>query len=116
MSTYLSPEVQAGLDVARKAALKKSHRLRIEADGQVWRVLRAWEDGFSLDLEEAPHLRGLVDLYNGTDLVSQCLIIASEEEGHEIRFEYKRMTDAVSEQPLDFYRSPDAPVALIGQG
>lgn len=113
MSTFLSPEVQAGLDAARKSARKKSSRLTVRAGEQTFRILRSWHDGFSLDADEAPHFRGLVDLFDGTRHLSRCLIIASGEDGGEIQFEYKRMTEAADRQPLDFYRSPDAPVALL---
>ena len=113
MSTYLSPDIQAGLDAARRKALKQSHRLRIEVDGISYRVLQAWENGFSLDRERAENLRGRVALYDGAKLVSDCLIIASEEDGEEMRFEYKQMTEATGEQPLDFVRAPDAPIGLI---
>ncbi len=114
MTGYLPKEVQDGLDQARKAALKKSSRLRVRAGDDVYHVLKAWEDGFALDAEFAAHLRGRVALYDGTRLISHCLIIAAEEDGDEMRFEYKRMTEATDTQPLDFYRAPDAPVALIG--
>lgn len=115
MSTFLPPEVQAGLDEARKRATRTSRRLRIEAGGDSYSVLHAWEGGFALDADAAEHLRGRVDLYDGTRHVSQCLIVASEEDSGEIRFEYKRITEATGEQPLDFERAPDAPVALIGR-
>lgn len=116
MSTYVPKEVQAGLDRARLARLAKGSRLRIELDGRVFRVLRMWKTGFSMDAADAPaHLRGYVDLYDGTVHLFQCLVIASEEEAGERRFEFKRLT-AVSEKPaLDFVRREDAPVALIGK-
>ena len=113
MSTYLPAEVQAGLDAARRKARKKSHRLRIEADGSLFPVIKAWETGFSLDRQGAEQLRGRVALYDGSRHVLDCLIIASEEDGDEMRFEYKRMTEATGEQPLDFVRAPDAPVGLL---
>ena len=116
MSTFLPPDVQAGLDQARKKAWRKSHRLRVQAGDEVYRVVQAWEDGFSLEATAASHLRGRVDLYDGAKLLSQCLIIASEEDGDLMRFEYKRVTEACEEQPLDFVRAPDAPVALIAKG
>lgn len=115
MLTHLPEEVQAGLDAARKRALLKSHRLRVQTGEESYRVLRAWEGGFALEAEDAPHLRGLVDLYDGARLVSKCLIVASGEEGGEMRFEYKRTTEATGEQPLDFCRDPEAPVALLGK-
>jgi len=113
MTTFLSPEVQAGLDAARKDALKRASRLRIQVGDAIYPVLRSWDGGFALDGHTAPVLRGRVDLYDGTRLLSHCLIIASEEENGELRFEYKRMTDVTGEQPLDFYRAPDAPIALL---
>lgn len=115
MTTFLSHEVQAGLDAARKAERRRTSRLSLQAGSQSYRVLRAWEGGFALESEVAPHLRGLVDLYEGARLVSQCLIVASEEEADEIRFEYKRVTEATDEQPLDFERAPNAPVGLLGK-
>ena len=113
MSTFLSPEVQAGLDAARKHALKKSSRLNVRAGDRQFKVLRSWHNGFSLDADEAPHLRGLVDLFDGATHLSRCLIVASGEEGGELEFEYKRTSEVVDRQPLDFYRRPDAPIALL---
>ena len=113
MSTFLSPEVQAGLDAARKLALKKSNRLNVQAGDRTFKILRSWHNGFSLDADEAPHLRGLVDMFDGTKHLARCLIVASADEGDEIEFEFKRTTEAADRQPLDFYRRPDAPVALL---
>ena len=113
MYEYLPKEIQDGLEEARRKAARKSHRLRIEADGETYRVVNAWTDGFAVDSREALRLRGRVDLYDGARLLSKCLIIASEEDGDLVRFEYKRMTEATEEQPLDFVRAPDAPVALL---
>jgi hypothetical protein len=115
MTTYLPPEVQAGLDKARKRALSRRHRLRVEAGARSYRVLRAWDGGFALDAARAPQLRGLVDLYDGARHLRQCLIVACEEEGGELRFDLKRVTEAEADQPLDYPRGPDAPVALIGR-
>lgn len=114
MSTFLPPDVQAGLDAARKKARREKSRLRVKDGERTYRVLDAWENGFALDREEAHILRGRIDLYDGARHLSQCLIIASEEDGDVMRFEYKRMTDALDQQPLDFVRPENAPVALIG--
>lgn len=114
MELHLPKEVQDGLDAARKAALRRASRLRIRVGEAQFPVLRTWESGFALAAGSAPGLRGRVSLYDGARLLSQCLIIASEEDEQELRFEYKRMTEATGDQPLDFYRAPDAPVALIG--
>ena len=115
MMTVLPSEVQAGLDQARKRALKRSSRLAIEAGGRRLKVLRLLDDGFAVDAESVPHLRGLVDLYDGARHLSRCLVVASEEEGGEIRYEVKQMTAAADVQPLDYARAEDAPVGLIEQ-
>lgn len=113
MTTFVPKEVQAGLDRARLARLKKASRLRLSADDVTYKVLSMWKTGFSVDAETAPQLRGLVDLYDGAIHLFQCLIVAYENEGDEMCFEFKRLT-AVSDQPaLDFVRKVDAPIALI---
>lgn len=115
MSTWLPKDVQAGLDSARKKSLKRNSKMRVEANGQSFRVLKFREDGFTLDLEDAPHLRGFVDLYDGGRHVYQCLIVASEEEGDVMHYDFKRSTMAEDKAPADYYRGEHVPVALISQ-
>lgn len=115
MTTFLPKEVQAGLDAARIAALRKSSRLRVEAGDDSYRVLRLWSDGFTVEADVVPPLRGLVDLYDGANHLYQCLIIAADTEGGEMRYDFKRSTEAHDRAPLDFYRAPDAPIALLGK-
>lgn len=114
MSEFLPKEVREGLEAARKQSLKKKSRLKVRVGGHDFTILRYWDDGFSLDSQEAPHLRGLVDVYDGARHVSQCLIVASEEDDGEMVFEFKRETMAHDFAPLDYERG-DAPVALITQ-
>ncbi len=113
MSEYLPKEVREGLEKARKTALRKKSRLRLRAGDEVFAVLKLWEDGFALDREDAPHLRGLVDLYDGARHLYQCLIVASEEDGTIMKYEFKRSTEVRAKAPLDFVRDENAPVALI---
>lgn len=113
MTDYLPKEVLEGLELARKRELMKNSRLRVHVGDEVFPVLRFWETGFSLDAEDAPHLRGLVDLYDGARHLYQCLIVASEEENGLMVFEFKRSTAAHDSAPVDFERDANAPVALI---
>ncbi len=113
MSDFLPKEVREGLEMARKNALRKKNRLRVRAGDDVYPVLRFWHSGFALDADEAPHLRGLVDVYDGARHMYQALIVASSEEGGELIFEFKRNTAAVDKAPLDFYRDENAPIALL---
>lgn len=116
MTTYLSKEIQEGLEAARIASLKKSSRLRVSTKDQDFRVLKIWKDGFSVESETVPPLRGLVDLYDGSRHLYQALIVASDQEGGEMRYEFKRNTAAADRAPLDYTRDPDAPIALLGRG
>ena len=115
MSTFLSKDVQDGLQAARMAGLKKASRLRVLVGQEYFPVLSLWRDGFSVDAADAPSLRGLVDLFDGAEHLYQCLIIASEEDRGEMRYEFKRATQAHDRAPLDFYRDPDAPIALLSR-
>ncbi len=115
MSEFLPKEVRQGLEMARKRALRKASRLRVHTDDEIFPILRYWDDGFALDPANAPHLRGHVDIYDGSRHLYQCLIVASDLEGPEMKYEFKRSTSAVDAVPLDYERAADAPVALIGR-
>ncbi len=115
MTTYVSKEVRAGMEAARIAGLKKASRLRVEQGDAYYPVLSLWRSGFSVEAESTPRLRGLVDLYDGANHLYQCLIVASEEEAGEMRYEFKRSTAATDRAPLDFYRDPETPIALLGK-
>ncbi|WP_424985005.1 hypothetical protein [Microbulbifer sp. S227A] len=113
MSTYVSDDVRLQLNAARLAALKKVSRLRVHVGEARYPVLRRWSNGFSVEEKTAPMLRGLVDLYDGGRHLYQCLIIASESEAGERRYEYKRSTAAADRAPLDHYREANAPIGLL---
>lgn len=113
MSTYMSKEVREGLRAAQLAALKKTSRLRVLVGDEFHPVLRLWKDGFAVEQETAPTMRGLVDIYDGGQHIYQCLIVASEAEDGEMCYEFKRNTTALDQAPLDFYRDPQAPTGLL---
>ena len=115
MTDVLPKEVLEGLQEARKRSLRKKSRLRVRAGGYEFTILRYWDEGFALDAEDAPHLRGLVDVYDGSRHVSQCLIVASEEDAGEMVYEFKRETMAHDHVPLDYERDAHAPVALLAK-
>lgn len=115
MNEYLPKDVAEGLELARKQKLRKKSRLKVKAGDQSFIILRYWDQGFALDAEDAPHLRGLVDVYDGARHMSQCLIVASEEEGGEMVYEFKRATPHSEAAPLDYEIAENAPVARIEQ-
>jgi hypothetical protein len=113
MSEFLPKEVLAGLEEARRRDLRKRSRLRVHAGQDVYPVLRFWDDGFALDAGQVSHLRGLVDIYDGSRHLYQCLIIASDVEAGELICEMKRSTAALEKAPLDFVRDEAAPVGFL---
>ena len=114
MSEFLPKEVREGLERARKTGLKKKSRMRVRVGEHDFTILRHWENGFALDIEDAPNLRGLVDVYDGARHLSQCLIVASEEDNGEMHYEFKRATATATGPALDYERDVNAPVGLIG--
>lgn len=113
MSEFLPKEVREGLEQARKRKLRKKSRLRVKAGDEVFTILRYWDQGFALDTEDNPHLRGLVDVYDGAKHLSQCLIVASAQDGGEMVYEFKRSTPPADRAALDYERDAMAPVALL---
>lgn len=113
MEAVLSKEVQAGLDQARTLSLKRASRLRVQVGSKMLPVLRMWKTGFALEAG-TPALRGFVNLHDGAVHLFQCLIVASEEEAGERRYEFKRATAVADKAAADFEILEHAPVALIG--
>ena len=113
MLEFLPQEIRDGLASGRKREKMRAARLRVQLGDAVFPILRLWEGGFTLDAARAPHLRGLVDVYDGARHILQGLIVASTVEDGQLRCEFKR-SNLVSEQPpLDFWRDENAPVALL---
>jgi len=114
MLESLPQEVREGLDAARKREERRKSRLRVRVGEATFKVLRFWDDGFALDAGFSPDkMRGLVDVYDGSRHVFQCLIVASSIESGELLCDFKRVT-AVSDRPaLDFWRDQNAPVAYL---
>jgi hypothetical protein len=114
MLEHLPIEVREGLAAAQdRAARKNRSRLRVQAGGQVFPILRVWSGGFSLAAEKTPHLRGLVDIHDGARHLYQALIVASRLENRELVFEYKRSTAVTDTVPADFERETPPPAGFL---
>ena len=113
METHFSPDVMAGLRRARMSDAMKERRLRVHDGETTYPVVRIWESGFSMPVGKAPHLRGFVDLFDGSRHLLQCLVIHSEPEGDVVNYEFKRRTVVLDDAPKDYAEDANAPVALI---
>lgn len=113
MLEFLPQEIRDGLDAARKREFARKSRLRVQVGEAVFPVTRFWHDGFALDAALTPHLRGLVDVYDGSRHIFQCLIVASFIENGDLVCDFKRVTLVSDRVPLDYERDENAPLALL---
>ncbi|MGR3591064.1 MAG: hypothetical protein ACU0B9_13430 [Limimaricola soesokkakensis] len=109
MTEYLTKDLQAAMEAARRAAQRRSGRLCIHDAGEVHQVLRIWDDGFALAAKDAPILHGFVDLYDGPRHLYQCLVMTSRVEEGERIYEFKRHSRVADTAPVDFERIEDEP-------
>ncbi|PWE32428.1 hypothetical protein DDZ14_10210 [Maritimibacter sp. 55A14] len=115
MTDFLTRDIREGLEQARRQTQRRRSRLRLRVGEESFPILSFREDGFTLDVEDAPHLRGCVDIYDGARHICQALIIATAQEGSRMTYEFKRATQVTDRPPLDYSRDDDAPVALLSR-
>lgn len=113
MLEFLPREVREGLERARLRDARRMSRLRVQVGDAVFPVLRLWEDGIALDAALTPHLRGRVDVFDGSRHLCQALIVASTVENGELVCEFKRSTAVTEKAPLDFWKDENAPAGLL---
>ena len=113
MLQFLSNEVHAGLDAARRFAQRRRSRLCIHVGDEIYPLLRYWQNGFALAGDHVAPLRGLVEIYDGPKHLATCLLMASALENGELICEFKRNTSAIDQAPLDYERDSGRPVALL---
>ena len=114
MIEFLPKDVVDGLREAHLKRLAKQSRIRVHVGEDVYPVLKLWRDGFAMKTENAPKLRGLVDLYDGINHMSQCLIVTSSEEGDLTHYEFKWNTATAKKPASDFVMDDPRPIALLG--
>ena len=112
MSTFLSKDVLAGIEAAQKTSFKTKNRFRVEFNKNHYPIIWLTQNGFCVEAEMAPMIRGLVDLYDGDKHLKQCLIVASREENGIVHFDFKRDTDTQTSAPKDFFQENKV-VALL---
>lgn len=113
MLEFFSKELRDGFEAARKKQNARRTRLRVQIGVEIYPILRLWEDGMAMDAEHLPHLRGLVDIYDGARHLLQCLIVASTVENGQLICDFKRSTPVTDKPPLDFWLDENAPVGYL---
>lgn len=115
MTDYLSPDIAAALKAAHKAGKRQSKRLRVQIGERQYPVLKLWDKGFELESAPDSKLRGFVDIFDGTIHLMHGLVVAHQDQGEAVQYEFKRVSPAQDKPPLDYAREAEAPVALIGK-
>jgi hypothetical protein len=113
MLEHLPDDIRRGLDVARLRNERKSHRLCVHLNDAVFPIRRLWDDGFAIDSARAPKLRGLVDIYDGPRHLLHALVIASELEDGEMRYEFKQATEVSYQPARDYVEEVPAPSGFL---
>ena len=73
------------------------------------------DNGFAVAADDTPHLRGLVDIFEGSRHLYQALIVASAEAGDVTRYDFKRNTAAMAAPPVDFEQTARRPAGLLSK-
>jgi len=113
MLEFLPDDVRKELAAAQKTARRKRATRVVHVGDEAYPILEMTEDGFSVEADTAPRLRGFIDIYDGPRHLYQALIVASEQAGDLMRYEFKRNTAATGSAPVDFERPDDRPVGLL---
>lgn len=113
MTGYLPQAVKDELAVAHRQTRRRRARRSVHAGDEAYPILDFSEDGFAVDMADAPNLRGFIDIFEGPRHLYQALIIAAEQEGDLMRYVFKRNTAAVDAAPVDFAQDPHRPIALL---
>lgn len=103
MSEYFASDLRSEVSGAHETRTRRTLRV----GDQIVPILRFWDNGFAVDIEELPPARGRVDLFEGDRHVSRALVMQSREEGGERIFEVKFATPVSDRAPVvDFVSEP----------
>lgn len=91
-----------GMDQGRFRKPDQSGTYRVVAGGYSYPVVRLTNAGFALSAQDAPKLRGVVELYRDREYVLMGLVMANAPEDGEIFYDFKRATPVTDRPPLDF--------------
>jgi hypothetical protein len=113
MTDFLPKDLQDQLASARRQARRRAATRVVQVGDEAFPILDYSDTGFAVDAGDASHLRGLIDIYEGPNHLTQALIVASARDGDLMRYEFKRNTRASGSAPIDFERDGPAPKGLL---
>ncbi len=113
MLEHLPEDIRRGLDAARHRQQSRGTRLCVHLNDAVFPIRRLWDGGFAVDAARAPRLRGMVDIFDGPRHLLHALIIASELDEGEMRYEFKQVTAVGTGPARDYAEEAPAPAGFL---
>ena len=113
MSPFLPKSIIDELALARQRTRRKRATWAVHVGEHVFPILDFGENGFVIDINHGPRLRGLVDIYEGPRHLYEALIVATAQDGDVMRYEFKRNTAAATTPALDFAAREDSLILLL---
>lgn len=108
MDIFLPKGFEAGLAQPRKSHVIGATKLSVKVGQARYPVLRRWATGFAVSAGDVPVLNGVVNLFDGSDHLHQCLITGKDNSNDEILFTIKR------ENTVDYGAVTEVEVGLFG--
>lgn len=108
MTGYLPSAVQEELAASLRQTRRRQAKRAVHVGDAAVPILEFSDDGFAVAFEDAPNLRGFIDIHEGSVHLYQALIVASRRDGDLMRYEFKRNTAAALRPARDF--ADDAPL------
>lgn len=113
MSEYLPKEIRDQLAAAQRHTERKRATRSVHADDQAFAIIDMSDHGFALVADDAPRLRGLIDIYEGARHLYQALIVTARQDGDLMRYDFKRNTATAQTAPVDFVQDDVRPAGLL---
>ena len=113
MSDFLPKDVRDALERAAAERARAKAAVSVGVGDLRVAVLSSDRAGFRVAEQDAPRLRGFVDLYEDDRHVAHCLIVAASLDAGVWHYDIKRQTFLGPEPAADFVRPDVVPVPLI---
>ena len=92
MDTLLPKEIEGALALHRRNNLRHVSRLRVRSGLRDHQVLELTGDGFVIEADGRPPLRGFADIFRGDERVLRGLVVCIWAEDGLVGYEFKRDT------------------------
>lgn len=102
MAEFMQAELAAAIEAARRSAQRKASRHVIVAGERRHRVMELTRDGFVIEADGRPPLRGFVDLMLGEDRISRRLVVCAWAEKGLVGYDFKRSSPDRGNTPADW--------------